>query len=209
MAWDGGPGRVIELVAERLDDRLPDLLAKIRQHDGWTVADLPNPVVRADWQPVEVGLDLMPSLWVSEVQTSAVSGPVRTAPSGVENVIMWRYQIGVDAYLRGVNPQALAQQRRAVVLAVRTALLYQPGLYVPTLGTGVYYSCTVRSDLWQERYSNIGTAQPQGVVGGFNVAVQVEAEEQMDTWQPTQGQVDWVTANIVPVPINVPMPGAP
>jgi hypothetical protein len=127
----------------------------------------------------------------------------------VENVIAWRYLIGVDAYLRDVTAQALAQQRRALVLATRTALLYQPGLFVPPPEADPYYSATVEASLWQERYSNIGTPGPQGVVGGFTIQCQVDCEEQLDTWQPTQGQVDWVTANIIPIPITVPMPDQP
>jgi len=207
MAWDGGPARAVSLTAERLSERLPGLLSKARQSYGWTVEDMPNPVVHADWQPAEVGLDLMPSLWVSEIQTSAITGPSRAMPSAVENVIAWRYLIGVDGYLRDVNAQRLAVQRRGLVLAVRTALLYQPGLAVPaSADVNPYYSATVQQALWQERYSNIGTPGPSGVVGGFNIALQLDAEEQLDTWQPTQGQVDWINANVVPIPIRVPMP---
>jgi len=209
MAWDGGPARVITLMADRLAERLPGLLQKHRQHNGWLPEALPEPVVHADWQPAEVGLDLMPSLWVSEVQTSAVTGPWRATPQSVENVIAWRYLVGVDAYLRDVNAQALAVQRRALLLAVRTCLLYQPGLFVPHGDEDPYYSATVQQSLWQERYSNIGTAQPQGVVGGFTVQCQVDTEEQLDTWQPSLGQVDWITANIIPIPITVPMPDQP
>jgi hypothetical protein len=208
MAWDGGPARVIAEVAGRLSSRLPGLLSKVRLHNHWTPALLPDPVVHADWQPAEVGLDLMPSLWVSEVQTSGVTGPWRATPQAVENVIAWRYLLGVDAYLRDVNAEQLSRQRRALVLAVRTALLYQPGVVVPAFDDDPYYSCTVQQALWQERYSNIGTPGPQGVVGGFSIQLQVDCEEQLDTWIPSAGQVDWVTANVVPIPISVPMPGS-
>jgi len=202
VAWDGGPQRLIDLVADRLRDQLPGLLAKQRTALGLSVQQLPDPVMHADWQPMEVGLDLMPSLWVSEVQSSATTGPWRSKPSGTENVITWRYQVGLDAYLRDVNPESLARQRRALLLAVRTCLLYRPGLFVPDSAADPYYSATVQQGLWQERYSNIGTALPQGVVGGFALSVQVDCEEQLDTWVPSPGQVDWIDTQVIKVPIE-------
>lgn len=211
MAWDGGPERVISLVAGRFSGRLPSLLSKQRQALGLTQQQLPDLVIHADWPPAEVGLDQMPSLWVSEVQSSATVGPWRSAPSGVENVYTWRYVLGIDVYLRDVQIQALAAARRRYVLAVRTCLLYEPGLYDSDAhaSDAVYYSATVRSELYQERYSNIGATPTQAVVGGFSVQVQVDCEEQLDTWTADKGPAWDVSADVVPIPIDVPMPQPP
>jgi len=211
VAWDGGPERVIALLADRLRLRLPGLLSKQRQALGLTTEHLPDLRVYADWPPAEVGLDLMPSVWLSEVQSSATVGPWKSKPEAVEDVIMWRYVLGADVYLRSVEIQSLAVARRRYVLAVRTALLYQPGLadsdedaVSPTT-----YSATVRQELYQERYSNIGTTPQQAVVGGFSVQFQVDCEEQLDTWTPSLGPAWDVVADVVPIPIDLTMPAAP
>lgn len=210
MAWDGGPERIIGLCAERLRTRLPGLLAKQRTRLHLSTAVLPDLVIHADWPPAEVGIDQMPSVWLSEVQTSATIGPWRSKPESVENVVTWRYVLGADVYLRDVSAGALAAARRRYVLAVRTCLLYEPGLYdSEARKETTYYSATIRSELWQERYSNIGTTPTQAVVGGFTVQFQADCEEQLDTWvQPTGPAAD-VVADVALIPFDVPIPGPP
>jgi hypothetical protein len=202
-----GPGGVVQLVIARLQAAVPDALAAYLTRDGLPTTTAPPPWITDDWPPQSIGLDLMPSLWVTEIGMNTVQGAFRSSPDPVDAIWSLRYALAIDGYVRSVTPTEVATQRRYLVTAVRQALLAAPGLIDTDTGSSYpeFYSAAVRIPGWKERYSNIGSINDD-LVAGFTVELDVDTEERMYPTPPPIGPLEGVSIEVDLLALADPMP---